>query len=380
MWVQIGELLEKSVDLFVHPDDEEKARLERFLRIPYRSRTWVLQEFGLASKAVVHWGDYAFPWNLVGLLAMFLREHCRTLYIKLGLFTDLARLTDVYLIFSPFRTFQTFLHVINAARRFQAGNPSDKVFALFSHPTAHTISRLSTWPNWNAYESIAVIARALTLDVRAKSIISRYIERQGQSKPPISEMLLPALIQADYSKTTLEVYLQLAMDQINRTGSIEILTAVQHDPRNPENLFSPSLLNRSSFEIPTGTPEEISLKAQQNPIIDTWFRRLADVDPESYPVLPILSYEEDGGTHRVLDMTATNIHQAYMRTWVAGMLSAEHYPDFVNTCAQEYWNRLIYDTTHGFKNLPSQLMSQWKADLPENVQDWQRYRDTAAHV
>jgi hypothetical protein len=138
---------------------------------------------------------------------------------------------------------------------------------------------------------------------------------------------------------TLEVYLQLAMDQINRTEIIETLTAVQHDPRNPENLFSPSwvprwnyfvdapnigfwsngslasanrnaiitptpieakslvvrgtllsritfhtsLLNRSPFGIPTGIPEEVSLKAQQNPIIDTWFRRLADLDPQAIP-------------------------------------------------------------------------------------------------
>jgi hypothetical protein len=420
----------------VNPDDEEKARLERFLRIPYWSRTWVLQEVGLASEAVVHWGDYAFPWNSVGLLAMFLRQHCRVLYIELGLFTDLERLTDVYLIFSPFRPLQTFVHVINAARRFQAGNPSDKVFALLSHPTAHTISILSTYPNWHAYESIAVAARALTPDVQARFVISRYIERQGQSKPPMSEMLLPTLIQADYSKTTLEVYLQLAMDQINRTESIEILTAVQHDPRNPKNLFSPSwvprwnyfvdtpnigfwsngslasanrdaiitptpteakslvvrgtllsritfhtsLLNRSSFGIPTGTPEEVSLKAPQNPIIDTWFRRLADLNPQSYPLLPILSYEENGGTHRVFNRTASNVHQAYMKTWVAGMLTAEHYMDLGNTCAQEYWNRLICDATHGFKNLPSQLMSQWRADHPENVQDWQRYRDAAAHV
>ena len=40
-----------------HPDEAGKARLERFFRLPYFSRTWVMQEIGLASNAVVSWGD-----------------------------------------------------------------------------------------------------------------------------------------------------------------------------------------------------------------------------------------------------------------------------------------------------------------------------------
>jgi hypothetical protein len=38
---------------FFKPNDEEKARLERFFRLPWFSRTWVLQEVGLASEAMV---------------------------------------------------------------------------------------------------------------------------------------------------------------------------------------------------------------------------------------------------------------------------------------------------------------------------------------
>lgn len=40
-----------------YPDESEKARLEKFFQLPYFSRTWVLQEVGLASNAVVTWGN-----------------------------------------------------------------------------------------------------------------------------------------------------------------------------------------------------------------------------------------------------------------------------------------------------------------------------------
>ncbi|KAF2626661.1 HET-domain-containing protein, partial [Macroventuria anomochaeta] len=35
----------------------DKASLERFLQLPYWSRTWVLQEVGLANEAVILWGN-----------------------------------------------------------------------------------------------------------------------------------------------------------------------------------------------------------------------------------------------------------------------------------------------------------------------------------
>ena len=41
----------------VDPDEEEQAWLGRFLRLPYSSRTWVLQEVGLATEAILLWGD-----------------------------------------------------------------------------------------------------------------------------------------------------------------------------------------------------------------------------------------------------------------------------------------------------------------------------------
>ncbi|KAH7333391.1 heterokaryon incompatibility [Rhexocercosporidium sp. MPI-PUGE-AT-0058] len=47
-----------TIALF-EPDEEEKARFERFLRLAWLSRTWVLQEVELASQAFMLWGDTA---------------------------------------------------------------------------------------------------------------------------------------------------------------------------------------------------------------------------------------------------------------------------------------------------------------------------------
>ena len=68
----------------INPDEDKKARLERFFRLPWFSRTWVVQEVGLVFDAAVLWGGLAIEWAPIGLIAMFLVRYCKALLRKLG--------------------------------------------------------------------------------------------------------------------------------------------------------------------------------------------------------------------------------------------------------------------------------------------------------
>lgn len=124
----------------LNPDEADKARLERFFQLPYFSRTWAMQEVGLASNAILFWGDSSIEWGIIGLSTMFFMRYCRAHFEKLALSADLERLYHLYTAFSPFTPMATFLHVISNTRRYKATDSRDKIFAMLSQHTAHTIS------------------------------------------------------------------------------------------------------------------------------------------------------------------------------------------------------------------------------------------------
>ena len=70
------------------PDEEEKARIERFLRLSWFSRTWVIQEVGLSAGAIMLWGDTAQVWSSVGIA-------CFSFAIANPFWTDWASLKDL---------------------------------------------------------------------------------------------------------------------------------------------------------------------------------------------------------------------------------------------------------------------------------------------
>ena len=154
--------------------------LLRLFRKPWFSRTWVIQEYGLAKTAMAMFGDQTIPFHYIGVAALILlrsfREHLVPLQVKQTI--DMAN--HLYLMFSPHVQFRNFTHLIDNARLFQATDPRDKIYALLEHPQAR----------------------------------------------PSGE----AIIEPDYSKSTLEVYREAAVTLIQRGQSIEILCAVQHDP------------------------------------------------------------------------------------------------------------------------------------------------------
>jgi hypothetical protein len=194
-----------------------------------------VQGVGLAADAVLLWGGLGITWTPVGLTTMYLVRHCRAL-LRLG--DDIERVLNIYTCFSPFTPTSTFLHVISNIRRCQATDPRDKVFALMSHPTAHTISTTSISLNWNAYKPALPLALRLLPSLADQYLVKERAKHTNSNTPP-DELPAP-LLKADYTKTVEEVYLELAWDHITRTRSVEILTAVQNDPGNSSALSKPS--------------------------------------------------------------------------------------------------------------------------------------------
>ena len=123
----------------VDPNEGEKARVQRFFRLPWFPRTWVMQECGLAFGAFVIWGDCTMDWNPIGVAAIFLLRYCRVHLDRLNLSRDVENVRDLYTTFSPFVPGASFFHLLNTARRYNAKDATDKVFALLSHPTANDI-------------------------------------------------------------------------------------------------------------------------------------------------------------------------------------------------------------------------------------------------
>lgn len=234
-----------------HPDESEKARLEKFFRLPYFSRTWVMQEIGLASNAVVSWGNNSIDWSIIGLSTMFFMRHCRAHFDKLALSADVERLYHLYTAFSRFTPMATFLHVISNARRYKATDPRDKIFAMLSHPTAHTISITGISLNWAGYQRVLPLAIEFLPSIHDQRAVKVHAERSDKPQSP-PKQLPPPLLQADYSKKTEEVYRDMVLDFINRTKSLEILTAVQHDPEDDtSSLFTPSWVPRWDYFVNT---------------------------------------------------------------------------------------------------------------------------------
>lgn len=434
----------------VDPDEVQMARLVRFFTLPYFERTWTLQEVGLASDAVVLWGGFAIEWNPIGLTAMFLKRHCRSLLNKLELTREMDRVYHAYTTFSPFTPMATFLHLINNVRRFSATDPRDKVFALLSHPTAHTISMTEISLNWYAFKPAVSMAFRLLPSYDEQFLVKTLAEKRAKSYTPPSE-LPPPLLQADYHKTVDEVYLDLALDHIDRTRSLEILTAVQHDPKNPDNLFTPSwvprwdyfidtpmlglynsdhfaaankdviltpplpsvrntltvrgslitritqhtdLLEPSSFDLPLPLPANAEALVgpssphvqslwTKNLIAKTWLSHLKDQHPESYPVLAHAMFQSEKGPYAMFDTHASNVYNAYIKTWVAGKNMGQIDGFDLKADSEAYWERLFWGTELPPGVLRSRLMAGKEEFMRKKLEDkmrWHRYRDSAALV
>lgn len=419
--------------VFFNPNEEEKMRVQRFFRLPWFSRTWVMQECGLASQAVVLWGDRALDWNQIAVTAIFLLRYCRAHLDSLNLSRDVENVRDIYTTFSPFVPGATFFHLLNRVRRYRTSDARDKIFALLSHPTANGVSPWWAAPhNASAFETYRELITQFLPRSDDKFLIKTLAQKQPKSSAAAKNRPGPFL-KADYSRTVEEVYLDLAWDHITRTESLEILTAVQHDPKSTSGLFNPSwvprwdyfvdtpilglynsrhfasanrsavvtplvqdprtlivrgtlfsriyghtrLLTSSDFDLPLPSTDYLGQESPflqdlwtSNPIVLNWlFAGLAQMHNEGHPYPQILS-RFAGSAYALIDRQSS-FYDAFLKTWVCGETGAEVDDFDYQADSRAYWDRLFW----GRLGNPNRGAEEKSGD--EEVR-WRRYRDNVA--
>jgi hypothetical protein len=164
---------------------------------PWFWRIWCLQEIALARSAMVHWGECAVDWTHVGLAAARLRTSWKEV---LGLY-ELAGVYNAYLMYrlnehggyglEPVRC--GFGRLLAFTRGFGCGDDRDRVYGLLGIPTSDT-------------------------DVQKGEVF----------------------VTPDYSKSTNEVYTEVARKILETKGSLSLLLSVQHGGDIDENSGLPS--------------------------------------------------------------------------------------------------------------------------------------------
>lgn len=377
-------------------DDNGCNRLHKFFGLEWFSRTWILQEVGLAAEAHLYWGESGVDWHGIGLLALFLVRHGSLFLDRLGLTTVTRNVCHIYTAFSPYKPLATFFHLLNSSRRLKATDPRDKVYALLSHPTACTISVSGALPkNTKAFLPSKDLAIQFLPSLQDQYLVEQRLGQQNVSACSRNGPTEP-LIKADYSKSTTEVFRDVALAHIHRTETLEILTAVQHHPATltlsspswvpdwNEHIDTPTLglltsnhiasANRRAMVSPSPLEDPNTLIVrgtifsqvfQLSPLCDSSsFDLKTEFGPDSPPPkTQILASWIWWGLHklteegykypRTVQLVDTNgvsyvgeeysLWEAFMRTWTAGKgLSEVDGFDPVKD-RRAYWERLCHD-------------------------------------
>jgi hypothetical protein len=138
------------------------APLMKLMTNDYMRRTWVLQETGLASAALIQWGDVCINWaylvEFMLLVALRSDIRARTGILNSGLIWDTFE--DLWCTYGNKTTWRdempytshfpkpdgmnSFISTLNTGRYFATTDPRDHVYAFLSHPSADGAAR--TWP------------------------------------------------------------------------------------------------------------------------------------------------------------------------------------------------------------------------------------------
>ena len=162
-------------------DNIPGTRWNAFARLtarPWFTRIWVIQEVGLAPEATVMCGELEINWNLLVEASKFLSSWL--LGERLDFLDGLGYISNISRVYERRSYKTTFIYILDKAREQNSSDPRDKVFALLGHPSAKRKSGNGT------------------------------------------------IVQADYSKTTAEVYQELAVELMRDHGNLYTLSAVVH--------------------------------------------------------------------------------------------------------------------------------------------------------
>ncbi len=170
--------------------------IKELFDIEYFHRAWIIQEVGLARHARFFWGtqDIWLDWTEVAAFCNFMDVNGASVINHLQLKSWVSNhINLVWATDSSGRPTHSFVEVLHWARVHRSTDPRDYVYALLSHPSAKVNGSL--------------------------------------------------LVQPNYTITPAQVYIELALNVIERTNSLQMLAFVDHHEE-------PSLL-----VLPTWVPD-----------------------------------------------------------------------------------------------------------------------------
>lgn len=172
--------IEGAIALEAFFDNIPDTRWNAFKRVtarPWFTRIWVIQEVGLAPEATVMCGELEINWDLLVRASRILGFWY--LGDRLG-FLGVGHIGNIRRIYEDRSYDTTFIYILDQAREHNSSDPRDKVFALLGHSSAKRKSGNRT------------------------------------------------IVQADYNKTTAQVYQELAVELMRDHGNLCPLSAVVH--------------------------------------------------------------------------------------------------------------------------------------------------------
>ncbi|KAJ3578883.1 hypothetical protein NPX13_g1688 [Xylaria arbuscula] len=258
------------------PSTEPSSLLKRLsilFQREYFSRTWVIQEVGLANRPVAHYGRSTINFNKLGALSMAFLKYSRNLLSSLGHLEDFERVANLYQTYFPQPGSQRLHDIIQRCRLNHVTDSRDKVYAFISHPSAREDG--SDFPYTGKHMprgdmtdediklralSIIVAPAASTWNFATLDHIGDHPLRPPSPDAAVARKLLrdpgrqmkaprywpgSSFIKPDYGLSVVDVYLDFARKMITRTDSLEILSFVQHNaPLPPTGPSFPSWVPR----------------------------------------------------------------------------------------------------------------------------------------
>ncbi len=261
--------LQETLHLALPWSPKVQQQLMSLFECEYFFRTWILQEVGLAKRSTTYWGRATTNFHHIGLAAMIVLRYPWSSLKPRDLIRSAQRVVDVYRAYNPSSGLPQQLHyILQIARQNLAGDSRDKVYALLSHPAAkddiasgsHTTGKRpiqdeEVEPRTSEDIKLRNLAIVLSPDASEMHGASvHYIDHEELRPPPPNHDIITAhriftdhnnkttsqrrlwkgnaFIKPDYNKSIVCIYREVVMASIKRTGSLEILSFVQH----PEEL------------------------------------------------------------------------------------------------------------------------------------------------
>jgi hypothetical protein len=147
--------------------------IKKLFDIEYFHRAWIIQEVGLARHARFFWGtqDVWLDWTEVAAFCSFMDANGASVINYLQLKSWVANhINLVWATDASGRPRHSFVEVLHWARVHRSTDPRDFVYALLSHPSAKVNGSLLIQPNYTITPAQAYIELALNVIERTNSL------------------------------------------------------------------------------------------------------------------------------------------------------------------------------------------------------------------